>query len=672
MRYIEVVKEFLPDALQDVEKNILNDYEALEFIPDKEKLKKLLEYQSRLLMDYFSNFPEEKEINISEIEKFYENLDIPYLIIEKSIDELKNKFLERIAIEKELENKDFLLSVKEYIEKLQNKIAYIYLKKEAKNLGFKEKKTFSKYLLYNAKLKYMENIVNSILKDDLKNFPLQKASQCEFHKYLYYPESLMICNDAALCNHLDEIHKVIHNIANALYIFLLRKDYKQAYLSFLNLKENYLKLSTILAELYFLTSSDAEEHFFNLLEYMEYQPNDKYVYIIDIQNLKKLNAIYSEEKITNAIRQIEKDLTDWVLPKKDKYLLIRGITANFYMLTLEIDENEILKNVDIIKNFVEKEFKLNGQYKKFEVSIGVLKLSNKFLFSKKEILKILLYLKEKAKSSLSNVYMALNDDTIQQALDFINEKYKNIDYVSKKIENKEIEVVFQPIFNSKTRKIEALESLVRIIKEDGSLIPAGIFIDNIIEAGLIYKLDILVLEKLLEKKELIKQVTDRIFINASPESFLTKEYIDKLKEFLNQMKDLNIIMELTEQKLLEDIEIVKSLELEFDNLHFAIDDFGSGYSSLKFVAEMAEKKILKILKIDGSLVKNAREEEIIQKLLKAISSMVKSLNIKAVAEFVENKETLELLSKLDIEYSQGFYLSKPQPIENILLQVLTE
>jgi len=71
--------------------------------------------------------------------------------------------------------------------------------------------------------------------------------------------------------------------------------------------------------------------------------------------------------------------------------------------------------------------------------------------------------------------------------------------------------------------------------------------------------------------------------------------------------------------------------------------FGSGYSSLKTVVEMVKRKILKILKIEGSLILNMQNDEYLRKIIKVISILGKEFMILTVAEFVENKLVLEYL-----------------------------
>jgi EAL domain-containing protein (putative c-di-GMP-specific phosphodiesterase class I) len=136
------------------------------------------------------------------------------------------------------------------------------------------------------------------------------------------------------------------------------------------------------------------------------------------------------------------------------------------------------------------------------------------------------------------------------------------------------------------------------------------------------------------------------------------------------MKNFNITFEITEQELLKDVEVLSQLKNEFPKVRFAIDDFGTGYSSLRLVANLAENKILHILKIDKSLILNLPEKMFTQKVVRAISLLSKSLGIKTVAEFVEDEETWNIVRELNVDYTQGFFISKPETIEELLIAKL--
>ena len=94
---------------------------------------------------------------------------------------------------------------------------------------------------------------------------------------------------------------------------------------------------------------------------------------------------------------------------------------------------------------------------------------------------------------------------------------------------------------------------------------------------------------------------------------------------------------------------------------FAIDDFGTGYSNLEHLMKLK----VDYLKIDGSIIKRMPEDKGARILTEAVVSFSKELKIKTIAEFVSDQNIYEMVKLLGVDYSQGYYLGKPEPIEVI-------
>lgn len=666
MRYLDVLKEVLPKVFETVKEDILNEPEIIHFIESEEILNTLIETQREILTEYLENYPNIKKDSLEEIKKFYENLNIPYLVIEKNIGLIKSRIIEKLILEKDSSSEEDVKKVREYIDFLENFIAHIYIQKESKEIidNFEED-IFRKYLLYEENITYMKKVINAILYDS-KDIPVSSAKNCKFHEYLFYPESLMACAQSNACTLVEDLHESLHKVANTFLILYLNKKYKDAYISFKEFKEIGLKLSKTLSELYFAAFADAEYRFFNLIEYLEKLNLPTYIGIIDIENLKSLNKVYGEKKLNEILKEIESRIKDFVESRKDRYLVIRGFTSNFYLMIIDEDINRVKNELSLIRDLLNDKYPINGHHVEIKVNVGALDLTDYFATSKEELTRILQHIKDMAKEH-NGLYVVHSKDEKQELEGWLNKKYKEAKYIKDKLENGEVDVVFQPIFDIETLSINSLESLARIVEDSGKLVPAGIFIETIYDIGLISKLDTLILEKIKEKSPLIKQITNSLFINISSESLTDPEFVDTLKRFIRDMKDFNITLEITEQKLVNDIDLLKELKNETENILFAIDDFGTGYSSLRLVADLAEGNILEYLKIDGSLIKDINTTKFTQKVVKAISSMSENLGLKTVAEFVEDKHILNELKENKINFAQGFFLEKPKPIEEILL-----
>ena len=119
----------------------------------------------------------------------------------------------------------------------------------------------------------------------------------------------------------------------------------------------------------------------------------------------------------------------------------------------------------------------------------------------------------------------------------------------------------------------------------------------------------------------------------------------------------NIILELTESGYLETSQNVMNMWKDFKDIGvcIAMDDFGTGYSNLKNIGRLSPNTV----KIDRSFTMQALKNEYEHKLLEHIIDMIHSLNLRVVIEGIETKEALQEISKMQPDYIQGYYYSKP-------------
>ena len=133
-------------------------------------------------------------------------------------------------------------------------------------------------------------------------------------------------------------------------------------------------------------------------------------------------------------------------------------------------------------------------------------------------------------------------------------------------------------------------------------------------------LDMLVLKNLMKQKSGIFDIVDTLFINVSYKSFLDVEYMKVFEEFMELFHEKSMVFELTEQNIVENMEDIIEIHNKY-GVQFAVDDFGSGYSSLKTVADLARNGVLKVLKMDGELIEKVNSDAYIKKIIKVISKL---------------------------------------------------
>lgn len=231
------------------------------------------------------------------------------------------------------------------------------------------------------------------------------------------------------------------------------------------------------------------------------------------------------------------------------------------------------------------------------------------------------------------------------------------------INRNEFKLMYQPIVEVATGKIRKAEALIRWYHPIQGLVSPAAFIPVAEETGIILEVGEWVF------KEAVKQLSKwhetlpefQISINKSPVQFRTPNtnWVKHLESI--GMSPSCVVAEITEGLLLDASENVSNKLLQFKKagIQVAIDDFGTGYSSLSYL----KKYDIEYIKIDQSFVKNMSTNSNDLGLCEAIILMAHKLEMKVIAEGVETKEQYELLAGAGCDFVQGYYFSKPVPVE---------
>ena len=157
----------------------------------------------------------------------------------------------------------------------------------------------------------------------------------------------------------------------------------------------------------------------------------------------------------------------------------------------------------------------------------------------------------------------------------------------------------------------------------------------------------------------------KVAINLSAQAFSDERLLPLIQEKLNlhNVDGAKIIFELTESASLTNVSGTRRMieKLKLLGCQFSIDDFGTGFSTFAYLKELPANSV----KIDGSFVKDMATNSVDRSLVLAIISVANTLGKVCVAEFVEDKLTFDELRKSGADFAQGFYISKPLPIDQI-------
>ncbi len=257
--------------------------------------------------------------------------------------------------------------------------------------------------------------------------------------------------------------------------------------------------------------------------------------------------------------------------------------------------------------------------------------------------------------------------------DLSRERMKTLVFWKEKIEHAlthdRFILYFQPIMHVSSKAIRHYEVLLRMIDEDGSILPPAAFISAAEHTGLIHNIDHMVLRKALAQAAEISQLGPLSFsINLSAHAFNDPELLPNLERALAQhgADPKSLIFEITETAALADIGAARKLMESIRALgcSFALDDFGIGFSSFYYLRQLP----IDIVKIDGSFIQNLASSLDDQILVKALCDVARGFGKKTTAEFVENAATLALLEQMQVDYAQGYFIGKPAPATESFLK----
>jgi len=225
------------------------------------------------------------------------------------------------------------------------------------------------------------------------------------------------------------------------------------------------------------------------------------------------------------------------------------------------------------------------------------------------------------------------------------------------LNQRRIQLAYQPIIHTKTARLHHYECLLRLRREDGEVISAGRFIMAAERLGLVHLLDRRALE--LASETLVQEPGIHLALNVSAGTIqdpeMASDYVSALKALGPNAEQ--VTLELTETVALDDPAIAS----EFSNnvralgCNFAIDDFGSGYTTFRNLMAIEADTI----KIDGSLIEGIASDQNKQTFVRMMVDLAQTFSVETVAEMVDNRADADILRRLGVDYLQGYMFGVP-------------
>ena len=232
------------------------------------------------------------------------------------------------------------------------------------------------------------------------------------------------------------------------------------------------------------------------------------------------------------------------------------------------------------------------------------------------------------------------------------------------LEKEEFQVYYQPIYDTRTKRIVSAEALVRWAHPERGMISPGLFIPVLEETGYVTQVDHFVLKSVADfvRNRIARGgIVVPISINLSWMDFYDEELMAYIREVVKEGEEnaVKVRLEVTETSYaaLSNREGNVIEELRKIGAIVLLDDFGSGYSSFSTICEYN----FDIIKLDMEFIRRIGKDSKIKSIIHSIIDMAHHIGARVIAEGVETKEQLEYLGRHGCDFVQGFYFSRPLP-----------
>ena len=374
---------------------------------------------------------------------------------------------------------------------------------------------------------------------------------------------------------------------------------------------------------------------------------------INIERFKVLNDLFGESTGDKLLRYIGKFLKEINLT-----LCVSGrLYADNFVVCYEAGKGDSRRMINTLQ-MVADSFAINNRT---ILSFGLYRIDDKNLPVSVMCDRANMAL-WKAKGNFKNPYCEYDEKMRQQVL----KEQKIINAMEMAIQNKEFTLYLQPKYDIEKDTIIGAEALVRWISLENGFISPGDFMPVFENNGFVYEVDKFIweescryLRKWLDEGREVHPISVNVSRIDLYDPKLVQHLVDLREKY--QLPSQYLELEITESAYTEDPEQIITITRQLREAGFVIlmDDFGTGYSSLNMLKDIQ----IDVLKLDMGFLKSSDYSAKGGNILTAILKMAESLKMQTIAEGVETKEQVEFLKSIGCKYVQGFYYSKPLPVD---------
>ncbi|ADU61940.1 MAG: EAL domain-containing protein [Pseudodesulfovibrio sp.] len=386
------------------------------------------------------------------------------------------------------------------------------------------------------------------------------------------------------------------------------------------------------------------------------------VLFLDLDNFKKINDSFGHAQGDTLLKAVAERL---VALYRDEDTVARQGGDEFLVVVVDVhEEREVVDLAEGLQRVFEEPFVIKGQEVFITPSIGVTLYPDDGQ-DPASLVKNADMAMYQSKAKGRNSYFLFT----QQMSERIAQRLTLESDMRRALKEREFTVYFQPKVDLASGEVSGLEALVRWVKPDGIIVSPEDFIPMAEETGLIVPLGEFVLDASCKAMQVLQGVgcsALTVAVNLSPIQFGQEDLVEMVVANLerNGLPASRLELEITESTLMTDVQssVAQLNRLVELGITISIDDFGTGYSSLYYLKNFP----ISTLKIDRSFIRDITIDDSDAKIVETVVLMARTMGIGVVAEGVETKEQLDLLATFGCATVQGYYYSRPLPLEKII------
>ncbi len=380
------------------------------------------------------------------------------------------------------------------------------------------------------------------------------------------------------------------------------------------------------------------------------------VFVLGLDNFTIINEVYGME-FGNSVMQmlvgaLQKEYGEQKVFRLggDRFAVVQG------------EYVETVKVLDHLRRILKKKWKIGN----VEIDLSAcICLVHSGRHGEEDVIRAIDYAMARVKAIGKGEYLEVNDDVAED----MGRRTAIEQAIKDAIASERFEVHYQPIFDVQKRKFHSMEALARLNVPGYGYVSPEEFILISEQNGTIVKIGILVLEEVcrfIKECDLKSKGIEFVEVNLSVVQCMQDKICEGIKEVLEKydIPPAMINLEITESAAAysEELLVRNMARLSLTDITFSLDDYGSGYSNINYLVDLP----FSMVKMDKYIVWASMKKVSSRRVLENTIAMFRDINLKVVAEGIEDEEMMQMVIDMGANYLQGYYFSRPLPKEKLV------